>query len=89
MADNRASILSKRLSPEETFHLRELVRHPGFLLYQQALEELVSQERRSLLETSDPTEIYRSQGAIRLAERLAAVPDTLLVTPTIPQGMRR
>lgn len=62
MPDNSKSILSRPLSPEERQWLRDLGKHPGFLLYLTGVKELQDSCLQALLHTDDTPNTFRQQG---------------------------
>jgi hypothetical protein len=83
MLDSNRSVLSRELSVEERQWVRDLANHPGFQLYQQALQELQGLSLAGLLSTDNLPDILRNQG------KHSGYRDALALVPRLLQKAQR
>lgn len=73
--------LSRRLEQEEVNWVRDLAKHPGFLLYQQACQECMVQAFSRLRRSKVHEDTLRAQGECDAWEKAIKLP-SLLIQPT-------
>ena len=88
MVGNSSSILSRNLSDQELFSVRQLREHPGWAILQQWLTAKADSEASRLEQLVELHEVHRSQGAVRAFREAASAVDTLTSSSPKPSGRR-
>lgn len=79
------SVLSRHLAQEEVQWVRDLPNHPGWLLYQAALQELLVQAFQELRREKDAIKLYTLQGRSDGLESALGLP-AILTEPRPTRG---